>query len=140
MQLKLYEYAIELANAIAGTEQNRDHTITISLLPEHLAYRKVIGATIYNQFTSHNAREVLGNVVLEHEAISRALDASRKENAELSARIAELEKNLEKPKRVVQSAPKKGNIPQKKIEKAVKKVASPKQEFPLGVKAKHENP
>lgn len=98
MQLKLYEYAIELANAIVGTEQNRDHTITITLLPEHIAYRKVIGSTIYNQFTSQSAREVLGNVVLEHEAISKALDAANKDNAVLSARLAELEKKPEKKK------------------------------------------
>ena len=127
--MKLYEYAIELANGIAGTEQTRDHTITITLLPEHIAYRKVIASVIYNQFTSQSAREVLSNVVLEHEALCRTLEMSRKENEELLAKIAEFEKeqaetpivmmNKPKPKRVIQAAPKRGNIEQEALDKAM---------------------
>lgn len=105
--MKLYEYAIELANGIAGTEQTRDHNITITLLPEHMTYRKVIASVVYNQFTSESAREVLSNVVLEHEALCRALEMSRKENEELLAKI----EGLEKPK-------------EDKLEKTTKKMRS----------------
>lgn len=104
MNIKLYEYAIELANAIIGTEQAKDHTITITLSPEHLAYRKIIGSTIYNQFTSQSAREVLGNVVLEHEATCKALDAARHENSLLATRINEFEnKGGKKGKKIIRS-------------------------------------
>ena len=105
--MKLYEYAIELANAITGEQINRDHNITLTLLPEHLAYRKVIGAVIYNQFTSQSAREVLGNVVLEYEALSTSLEFARKTNEELLSRIAELESKPVLADSPVASKPKK---------------------------------
>lgn len=175
--MKLYEYAIELANGIAGTEQTRGHTITITLLPEHIAYRKVIASVIYNQFTSQSAREVLSNVVLEHEALCRALEMSRKENEELLAKIAEFEEKgvkvlpsrvldngdlpaelestesydnlvLEaegikpipkpKPKRVIQSAPKKGGIEQEALDKAMQGLRKRRADKKAAQKAKKD--
>lgn len=108
--MKLYEYAIELANAIMGTEQNKSHQITITLLPDHLAHRHIIGRTIYNQFVNNAARDLVSNTFDELDAVRKELDAARAQISQMTVSIQALEA-----------------LPKKKT----KKIVEPKQEFPV---------
>jgi hypothetical protein len=119
-ELKLSEYASQICDALEANPTNADGQrgdVNVRLSPEHAEYRLFISNVIRNAFCSVGAHT--SDTLFTY---YRGMSAS---NMQLIKRIEELSKAADKPvkpKRVIQSAPKKGKIPKAKIEKAVKEV------------------
>lgn len=114
--MKLNEYAVELMNAIRTNTDGKPVTITLS--PEDMAYREVIGLALYDAICGTGVSHSLECMSHRYHAINAAL-------LEVRNRLKIAEEQAAKPikpKREIQKAPKRGNIPKAKIERAVKEV------------------
>lgn len=114
--MKLNEYAVMLMNAIRSNKDNQPVTITLS--PNDMAYRDIIGLAIYDAICGTGAPHSLECMSHRYHAINAAL-------LEVRNRLKIAEEQAAKPikpKREIQKAPKRGNIPKAKIERAVKEV------------------
>jgi hypothetical protein len=130
--MKLTEYVAQLCNALE-TPNPEGKVVTINLPVEHKAYRAEISRALMGVFLGNNSFildcmfESKIAVFKAHEDYKTANQAGIKAMEQMNAKVKTI-----KPKRVIQSAPKKGGISKKKIEAAVNKIRKPKQEFPVG--------
>jgi hypothetical protein len=115
--LKLNEYAVMLMNAIRSNKDNQPVTITLS--PNDMAYRDIIGLAIYDAICGTGAPHSLECMAHRYHAANLALlEVSRRGNAGTQDDPS----HSLKPKRTVQKSAKNGSIQKGKIEKAVNKV------------------
>ena len=119
-ELKLSEYAAQVCDALEANPRDADGKagpVTATFNPEHAEHRLFISNVIRNAFCSVGAQA--SDTLFAH---YRGMTVS---HMQMLKRIEELSKPVakaEKPKRTIQSAPKRGNIAKKKIEEAVKAV------------------
>lgn len=117
--MKLSEYIAALCNALES-KNPEGRAIAMNLLAEHQAYREVASHALKSLFLGGN-QFLLDDLFYERQTCLAAYQNSLKQQAEWAYENDKPKKAV-KPKRVIQSAPKKGGIAKKKIEAVVKKV------------------
>lgn len=122
-QLTLSEYVGQICDGLSAMPTDKDGNgcnITLTLGPDHTEYRNAIAAVLRNAFCGAGA---FASDMLFHRAqqMTDAYQNTLRQHAAWAFEQHEKQKKA-KPKREIQKAPKKGNIPKTKIEKAVKEV------------------
>ncbi len=114
--MNLSQYVTDLCVKLRSNE-------VVTIETDSIPYRQLMASVLENKLTgpaSEVVEGLLGQVISLNDSVTHYRLKLNQMDAELSAAYPNKPKVEVKPKRTIQSAPKRGSIPKEKIEKSLK--------------------